>query len=258
MSDKRIDLSLLVPDYLYDNTRFRELLEVLEGVLSEAIVGIDDLNQLWNLWGAKPNVFAEFLARFLELFGVEIRIVHQDFIKKYLSVLKSFIERKGTYDFAKLWLSFREIGAMIEDVLEKDVLVISERGKLSCGAYIQNAKEFRDAVLRLVVDTSKILGVDVTEIVKMVPVGVLLILILLHKLQFSCLIGISEQVDSFQYGGKVLTNVGMFYELSRGSFVFLDEIVLRSRWPAVFLSYEFALPFAFRDIMLFEEGVGLG
>lgn len=178
---KKVDLSLLVPDYLYENQRFREFLEVLEEVLTEAIDNVDDLNSLWNMWREGLSEIFEFLDSYFDLVWVEGRQVTESDLMRCIPFAKELIDRKGTVEFLRVWLSAPDLSILLENLF-KEIMILSEQGKLSCGFRLQDAKEYRDASLRLTIDSAFVRFGGLENLIKMLPVGMFLLVSVVYWL----------------------------------------------------------------------------
>lgn len=169
MSDKRVDLSLMVPDYLWENGRFRRFLEILEENLTEVLDNLDDINKLYNLETLEEaKDWVNSLLRMLGLdYGLEL-----DQVQRIVDVGVDWLRRKGSFDAYKFFIEQIFGGKVIsfEDNFEK-VLVLSERGSLS-GGYLQDSKFYRDGSWSASMPYFLLEEKNIEIIKKLVPVGI--------------------------------------------------------------------------------------
>lgn len=187
---KRVDLSLLVPDYLYENQRFKELLEVVEDFIIEALDNVDDLNDLWQMWRRDLGEVFEYIDALIDLVWVEAKAVSDKDLLRIFPNIKSFVDRKSTYEFLRAWLTLPSLFSLLSEGISEIVILSSQR-ELSCGFRLQDGREWRDAVIKMDVDTSYVSKGMVEQLSKIFPVGVLwlvkvvFLLVQLLKGQFS-------------------------------------------------------------------------
>ncbi len=134
----KVDLTLLVPDWVLQYQSWREFLEVLEQSINEIADNVDDLRELYDV--EKAREFIVYLAR---NFGFK-ELIYQDVVKnvQLLDNQVGFIEWKGSEEFFKWLLQLFEMTVVIRD-LSKEVLIWS--GGRGWGRHVwEDARYYRD------------------------------------------------------------------------------------------------------------------
>jgi len=141
----RVDLSLLVPDYVLQYQSWREFLEVLEQSINEIADNVDDLRELYDVEKAR-----EFIVHLARNFGFK-ELIYQDVVKnvQLLDNQVGFIEWKGSEEFFKWLLQLFEMTVVIRD-LSKEVLIWS--GGRGWGRHVwEDARYYRDGSVEVTV-----------------------------------------------------------------------------------------------------------
>jgi hypothetical protein len=145
----KVDLTLLVPDWVLQYDTWREFLEVLEQSVNEIASNVDDLRELYDVEKAK-----EFIVLLARNFGFK-ELVYQD-IERNVQLLDSqlgFIQWKGSEEFFKWLLQLFEMTVVFRD-LSKDVLMWSG-GKGWDESVIEDGKYYRDGSVEVTVPVAQ-------------------------------------------------------------------------------------------------------
>jgi hypothetical protein len=145
----KVDLSLLVPDWVLQYDTWREFLQVIEQSVNEIVSNVDDLKELYDIERAK-----EFIVLLARNFGFK-ELVYQD-VEKNVQLLDSqfgFIQWKGSEEFFKWLLQLFEMTAMFRD-LSKEVFIWSG-GRGWDKSVIEDGKYYRDGSIEVTVPVSQ-------------------------------------------------------------------------------------------------------
>lgn len=157
-----VDLSLFVPNYLLENERFRQFIEVLSESIGEVLQNISDLEDLWKIWKREDG--ADWLVYLLEKIGYGW-LWSGSFAVGILDGGVDFLRRKGTNEFFNK--IFKQIGfeLFFED-LSKFCLNWSG-GRAWSSSVFENDVFYRDYSVLLNVSY-----IDVDLLKRLVPLGV--------------------------------------------------------------------------------------
>ncbi len=144
----KVDLSLLVPDWLLQYDRWREFLRVLEESINEVVKNVDDIRELYNVEKAK-----EFIVNLANNFGFG-QIVSRSLEENamLLDFQRGFIETKSSEEFFKRLLQLFGTTYVMRD-LSKEILILSQQGRLS-ESYLQDGRVYRDGSIEVTVTAS--------------------------------------------------------------------------------------------------------
>jgi len=139
----KVNLTLLVPDWILQYQEWREFLEVLEESVNEVVQSVDDLKELYDLEKAK-----EFLEALAKNFG--FGLIDYAGVLENVQVLdfqRGFIEKKSSEEFFKRLCDLLYITRIVRD-LSQEIVVLSGGRKLS-GSIIQDGRYYRDGSLEI-------------------------------------------------------------------------------------------------------------
>jgi len=193
----KVDLKLLVPDWVLQYKEWNEFLEVLEEAVNEVVGEIEDLRQLYSLDKA-----AEFIEALANNFGFGL-IGCVGFIEnlQLLDFQRGFVEKKGSRNFfEKLWELFQVVG-LIRD-LSQNIMVLSGGRELS-GSMLQDGKYYRDGSVEITCSPSHFWLVK--ELERFVHVGVMVWYNIIIGLQ---MLAREIEVDDFGIGEGMALGFG--------------------------------------------------
>lgn len=150
----KVNLKLLVPDWLLQYDTWREFLEVLEESVNEVVQDADDIRDLYDLEKAKDFIY--FLARNFG-FG-EVVNVGLDVNKVILDNVVGFVKAKSSKVFFEKLYELVGVTFAMRD-LSKETIKLSAQKELS-GGYLQDGKYYRDGSVEVMVP------VDISALVK--------------------------------------------------------------------------------------------
>jgi hypothetical protein len=131
-------LDVMIPQWLLEEDRWVELLEALEGVVSDIESNIEDLKKLYDAYEC-----GEFLEEVSDQFSFGLTYRTTDEINRLLlDVARGFIYLKGSLEFFQRLFGLLGYAYAFRD-LSKDVLMLSYQGTLS-GSYLEDASYYRD------------------------------------------------------------------------------------------------------------------
>ena len=160
----KVDLTLLVPDWVLQYDTWRQFLEVIEQSVNEIASNVDDLRDLYNIEKAK-----EFVVLLARNFGFK-ELSYED-VEKNVQLLDNqvgFIQWKGSEEFFKWLLQLFEMTVVFRD-LSQEVLVWSG-GRGWDSHVIEDAKYYRDGSVEVTVPVSKFWAMK--ELERFVSAGV--------------------------------------------------------------------------------------
>jgi len=161
----KVDLKLLVPDWVLQYQEWREFLEVLEESVNEVVQGVDDLRELYRL--EKVKEFLEALAKNFG-FGLIDYVGALENIQ-VLDFQKGFVGRKGSEEFFKRLCDLLYVTRIVRD-LSKEIVVLSGNRELS-GSVIQDGRYYRDGSVEVTCSVSQFTLIK--ELEKFVHAGVM-------------------------------------------------------------------------------------
>lgn len=114
-NEKKVDLSLLVPEFLLQSQRFRELLELLEENIVEVLNNVDDISDLYRIWEEEGGRY--FMTSFIKTFGLDFGYLWFSDYQVFIDAFVDFLKRKGSYCFIDLLRQVRA-NVMLTDLSE--------------------------------------------------------------------------------------------------------------------------------------------
>lgn len=160
----KVDLTLLVPDWVLQYDTWRQFLEVIEQSVNEIASNVDDLRDLYDIERAK-----EFVVLLARNFG--FRELSYEDVEKNVQLLDNqvgFIQWKGSEEFFKWLLQLFEMNVVFRD-LSKEVLIWS--GGRGWDSYvIEDGKYYRDGSVEVTVPVSQFWALK--ELERFVSAGV--------------------------------------------------------------------------------------
>jgi hypothetical protein len=204
----KIDLTLLVPDWVLQYESWREFLDVLEQSLNEIAENVDDLGDLYDIEKAK-----EFIVHLARNFGFG-ELVYQD-IENNVQLLDNqvgFIQWKGSEEFFEWLLQLFNMTAIFKD-LSKDAFIWSGGRGWDRNVW-EDAKYYRDGSVEATVSVYQFY--QMRELERFVSAGVYvwyMVLVGLRMLEIEC--GIDEALAC---GGMALaegvdSDIGYVYTI---------------------------------------------
>ena len=202
----RIDLTLLVPDWVLQYESWREFLDVIEQSLNEVASNVDDLRDLYDIEKAK-----EFIVHLARNFGFD-ELIYQD-IENNVQLLDNqvgFIQWKGSEEFFNRLLQLFNMTVVFSD-LSKEVLMWSG-GRGWDRSLWEDAKYYRDGSVEATVSVSQFH--QMKELEAFVSAGVYvwyMVLIGLRMLEMECGVDAASANAGMALVESVGSGIGYIY-----------------------------------------------
>jgi hypothetical protein len=145
----KVDLTLLVPDWVLQYDSWRQFLQVIEQSVNEIASNVDDLRELYDVEKAK-----EFIVLLVRNFGFR-ELVYEG-LEENVQLLDNqagFVQWKGSEEFFKWLLQLFQIVAVFEDLSKKVLMWSGGRGWDS--SVIEDGKYYRDGSVEVTVPVAK-------------------------------------------------------------------------------------------------------
>jgi hypothetical protein len=209
----KIDLTLLVPDWILQYESWREFLDVLEQSLNEVAENVDDLRDLYDIEKAK-----EFIVHLARNFGFR-ELVYQD-IENNVQLLDNqagFIQWKGSEEFFEWLLQLFNMTVAFRD-LSKDVLIWSGGRGWDRNVW-EDAKYYRDGSVEATVSVLQFY--QMRELERFVSAGVYVWYLVITGLQ---MFGMESAVDAALACGGMALEEGVECSLNCVNMVGMCEV----------------------------------